>query len=178
MKVKSPTVTLDEHYFRWLESRRETAGICSEVVMVLPRPEARILTLTKSFYPLGTYNLPSGGMEPGETAEVAFAREVAEETGLEVGLCCRVGRVDHHCVFDDLNLEFTSHIMLGTQSDGHASARDAQECISGYLDASASDLSRFADHMRMLTGQWAGFGAFRATALDFVADYLAELPAL
>lgn len=173
MIVKSVTVELDEHYFRWLQSSRGDSATHSEVVMVLPRPGEKILTLTKSFYPQGTYNLPSGGIEPGERPQLAFVREVAEEIGLGVALSRRIGRIEHHCVFGDESLHFVSHVLLGSESDGPARPHDAEEQISGYLDASVSDLRRFAEHLRSLTGRWAGFGRFRATALDFVADCVA-----
>ncbi len=171
MIVKAVDVDLDEHYFHWLHSRGERSSY-SEVVMILPRPGDRVLTLTKSFYPEGTYNLPSGGIEPGETPELAFAREVSEETGLSVNLVGQIGRIEHHCLFDQSSLDFVSHVMLGTQTQEPAHAADPDESISGYIDASASDLARFSAHMRRMTGRWAGFGKFRATALDFAADWL------
>ena len=68
--------------------------------------------------------------------------------------------------------------MLGSESSGQTRASDSDEGISGYLDAGIDDLRRFAEHMRTLTGRWLGFGRFRATALDFLADYLANSPAL
>lgn len=170
MIIKAVNVELDEHYFRWLKSSRGDAATHSEVVMVLPRPGQRILTLTKSFYPEGTYSLPSGGIEHGETPEAAFAREVAEETGLDIRVCHQIGRIEHHCVSGDESLGFVSHLLLGTESCEPARTRDASEHISGYLDASAAEMRKLAEHMRGLTGRWAGFGRFRATALDLVAD--------
>lgn len=173
MIVKSVSVELDEHYFQWLRARGDRATY-GEVIMLIPRHGGKVLTLTKSFYPEGTHSLPSGGIEPGETPEVAFVREVAEETGLEVDLRCEIGCIKHHCVFGDESLDFVSYVVLGTQSDGPAHPLDSEEHISGYADASASDLRQFAEHMRSLTGRWAGFGRFRATALDFVADLMAD----
>jgi len=178
MRVEIVTIELDEHYYQWLKSARGERGTMSEVVMVLPRPGGRVLTLTKSFYPQGTYNLPSGGIEPGETPETAFTREVAEETGLDVVLRSEIGRIERHCTFGDSSLDFTSHVMLGSESDTPARPRDADESISEYVDASPADLRRFSEHMQNLTGSWAGFGRFRAVALDFVADALADSPAL
>lgn len=172
MIVRAVTTEINEHYFEWLAKRGE-AGIRSEVVMVLPRPDGRILTLTKSFYPKGTYNLPSGGIEAGETPELAFVREVAEETGLDVGLREIIGRIDHLCTCGSDSLVFISHIVLGTESATRSNPADPDESISAYKDASAADLRVFAQHMCALTGHWAGFGRFRATAMDFVADWLA-----
>lgn len=166
-------VELNEHYFEWLKSARGASTTHSEVVMVLPRPGGRTLALTKSFYPEGTYNLPSGGIDPGETPELAFAREVAEETCLDVKLDSRIGLIRHRCVYGGESLDFVSHIVLGTPSSEPAHSLDSGEGICAYLDASASELRRFAAHMRSLTGVWTGFGRFRATALDFVAEWLA-----
>ena len=171
MICKAVTVELNERHYRWLRKRGD-ARISSEVVMVLPRAHETVLTLTKSFYPEGTYNLPSGGIEGGETPELAFAREVSEETGLAVELSCQLGRIDHRCTFGAEELAFVSHVMLATKSSSVPRPSDAEEGISGFLEASASDLRRFAEHMRSLQGDWSGFGAFRATALDFVADWL------
>lgn len=178
MTVKSVAVELDAHFFNRLLTARGDMDTRSEVVMILPRNPGTILTLTKSFYPTGTFNLPSGGIHPGETPEQAFTREVAEETGLPVALQSRIGRIQHHCTFQGRSLDFTSHVMLATQSDEPPHPSDDDECISGYMDATADDLRRFADHMRSLTDRWLGFGRFRATALDFMADYLANSPDL
>lgn len=174
MIVKSVTVELDEHYFQWLKSARGDATTYSEVVMVLPRQYGKVLALTKSFYPVGTYSLPSGGIEPGETPELTFCREVAEETSLDVHLEDQIGRIEHMCVLGNEGLCFVSHVMLGAESDTPPSSHDADEQISAYVDASASDLFGFAERMRTLTGKWTGFGRFRATALDFVAEWLLQ----
>lgn len=178
MIVKAVTIELDEHYFNWLKNSRGDMNTFSEVIMIIPRPGGKILTMAKSFYPDGVYNLPSGGIHPGETPEQAFAREIAEETCLDVALRRRIGRIERRCVLKTDSLNYTSHIMLGTESAEAPRSSDEGECISAYFDAGTDDLRVFAANMRALTGKWLGFGRFRAAALDFMADYLANSPAL
>lgn len=172
MIIKSVDVEIDAHYFKWLLTARGDLDTRSGVVMVLPRPGNRVLVLTKSFYPAGIYNLPTGGINPGETPEQAFAREVIEETGLRSSFRSVIGRLDQHCTFGSERLDFTHYVVLGTQTSAPPRATANDESISAYLDASASELREFADRMRELTGTWRGFGRFRAPALDFVADWL------
>ena len=174
MIVRTENVEIDAHHFEWLVTARGNLDTRSGVVMVLPRPDNRVLVLTKSFYPPGIYNLPTGGIHPGETPEQAFAREVIEETGLHSSPRSVIGRLDQHCTFANQSLDFTHYVVLGTQTSDppHPTADD--ESISAYLDATACDLREFADRMRALTGTWRGFGRFRAPALDFVADALSS----
>ena len=175
MIVQQITQELDAHFMNRLATARGDLDTRSDVVMVLPRPGRTVLVLTKSFYPSDTYNLPSGGIHPGETPEEAFLREVAEETGLPVSVQSRIGRIKRHCFFGDTALDFTSHFILGTESTEVPHPSDDTECISGYLDANADSLRQFARNMRHMTGHWLGFGRFRATPLDFVADYLVRI---
>ena len=73
--------------------------------------ERRIVLVKRAHEPLmGQWNLPGGAVELGETLEAACAREVLEETGLEV----RVGPVIE--VFDrimfDSEREVQYHFVL------------------------------------------------------------------
>lgn len=43
-------------------------------------------------------DLPGGGVDPGESAEVAVAREFVEESGLEVAASFLLTRADHYFV--------------------------------------------------------------------------------
>jgi 8-oxo-dGTP diphosphatase len=55
----------------------------------------RLLVILRSQPPAeGTWSLPGGRIEPGESAESACVREVAEETGLAVEVVRHVGRID------------------------------------------------------------------------------------
>lgn len=177
MIVKRISVELDRNHIDRLSNERGDMNTFSEVIMVLPRPGGKILTLTKSFYPDSIFNLPSGGIHPGESPEEAFAREVVEETSLPVMIESHIGRIEHHCYYKDQSLDFTSHVILGAESSQTPHPADEEECISAYFDAGVDDLRRFTANMRALTGRWLGFGRFRATALKFISEYLANLPA-
>ena len=58
----------------------------------------------------GTWSLPGGHIEPGETARAAAVREVAEETGLAITLD---GLVDvHDAIFRDGEGSLRAHYVL------------------------------------------------------------------
>ena len=57
-----------------------------EVAVVVHRPGGRFLVLLRSPLRGGYWNLVAGGVEPGELADGAAARELAEETGLTAPL--------------------------------------------------------------------------------------------
>jgi 8-oxo-dGTP diphosphatase len=103
---------------------RPVAGV-GAVVIVLPEDRGRIsfaggmpdgpgvLLVKRRFPPLeGRWSLPGGALELGETLEAAIAREVVEETGLDVAIGSIVevfdrilrdaeGRVQYHFVLVD-----------------------------------------------------------------------------
>lgn len=65
----------------------DTEGITKHVVgAVIPNPGGKVLLLrrTADDYLGGLWELPSGGVDAGETLTEALHREVAEETGLTV----------------------------------------------------------------------------------------------
>ncbi len=169
MIAQHTVIEVDEEYFDYMANRK---GSRSEVVMILPRPAGTVLTLTKIFYPDGLYNLPSGRMEVGETYQEAFAREITEETGLNATYRSVVGRIDHTLTCAKGQMNFTSYLILGTESSKTPRSSDITEQIAGYRDAGIDDLRDSAKQMKSLGGRWLGFGRFRAVAIEFVADYL------
>ena len=62
---------------------------------VLHDDAGRLLLVLRGRAPAaGTWSLPGGRVEPGESDAVAVRRELREETGLEVEVGAEVGRVD------------------------------------------------------------------------------------
>jgi NAD+ diphosphatase len=73
------------------------------VIMLVTRGEAALMGRSRHFPP-GMYSTLAGFVEPGESLEEAVAREVREETGVEVGA------VDYH---SSQPWPFPANIMLG-----------------------------------------------------------------
>lgn len=64
----------------------------SAVAGILVNPAGELLLLQRAKDPAkGKLSLPGGFLDPGETAEEGLAREIREETGLEVGGFSYVG---------------------------------------------------------------------------------------
>jgi NAD+ diphosphatase len=55
------------------------------VIMLVTDPDDRCLLARNAMWPQGRVSILAGFVEPGESAEQAVAREVLEETGIEVG---------------------------------------------------------------------------------------------
>jgi ADP-ribose pyrophosphatase YjhB (NUDIX family) len=103
----------------------------------------RVLLIRRGHEPLkGQWSLPGGGVEVGETLESAIAREVREETGLdvEVGPIVEVldrisrdagGRVEHHFVLVDFVCRATGGV-LGGASDADAAEWVPLEQMTAY----------------------------------------------
>ncbi len=140
-----------------------------EVVLVIRRPNGRLILHTKSFYPADTYRLPSGGIRQGENVLDATWREVQEETGLEVELERFLGLLEYELQHRDEKLPFVSYVFLMRERGGHLAPQDESEQITAFREVSIDELAMVAEALRSLPAPWGDWGAFRALAHEFVA---------
>lgn len=158
-------------FLEYLRSHRESDGPMSEVVMVLPRPDDRVLLVTKAFYPQSVYRLPSGRLKAGESPYDAFVRESLEETGLASRPVLTISTITLRCRSASDALEVISHVLLGSMTSEEPRAVDMEENISGFCEVRVSELRAVAERLNSLQGSWKDWGMFRSPAHMVVADY-------
>lgn len=102
---------------------RPTVGVGA----VILDDDGRLLCVKRGRAPaMGSWSLPGGRIEAGETAAEAVAREVFEETGLVVEVGDLVGHVD--IISDDRHyvvLDFVATVVGGTAEAGDDAAEVA-----------------------------------------------------
>ncbi|HEY2507065.1 MAG TPA: CoA pyrophosphatase [Streptosporangiaceae bacterium] len=86
--------------FRRIEAVRPELRQASVAVCVVATPETDVLVITRRASSLrshaGQWALPGGRREPGESAETAALRELAEETGLRLPASAVLGLLDDY----------------------------------------------------------------------------------
>lgn len=80
--------------------------------------DGRVLLVRHTYMP--GWHLPGGGVEPGESAEAALARELVEEAGVEI-----TGPVRVHGVFHNPLVAPRDHVLVFVVRD-HRPAPDAR----------------------------------------------------
>lgn len=96
------------------------------------------------------WSLPKGHVEPGETAEAAAVREVAEETGIAGRVVAPLGTIDFWFVAEDRRVHKTVHHYLLRFLDGELSDHDLEVTEVAWvpLDELPSRLA-YADERRL-----------------------------
>ncbi len=151
---------------------RNAARRDGEVVLAIRRPEGRLLLHTKPFYPPGTWRLPSGGIERGESPDAAARRETAEETGLPGRLERLLGVLTYEVHAAGTRVCFASAVFLMAAPPRRPAAQDSDEKISGYRWIWPADLGTIAARLQQLPAEWNDWGRFRALAHLLVAQSL------
>ncbi|MBK9943287.1 MAG: NUDIX hydrolase [Kouleothrix sp.] len=154
-----------------------------EVCMVVRRPDGTLITAIKTFYPPGAFRLLTGGVHHGEPIADALAREVAEETGLEV-IVRRFLAVIEYTAPVIAPRRFATFAFLLDEIGGRLAVHDPAERIGAFHCLAADALPALADtlasipdrHDDEIHGSWHDWGSFRAIAHRVVYAALREDP--
>ncbi len=157
----------------WREKLAKRRG---EVVLVIRRPNGRILLHSKGFYPAGTYRLLSGGIEESESVLDALRREVQEETGLTVKIERFLGLLEYEFHYQGETMPFVSYVFFLRERGGVLAPGDESEAITAFREASVDEIGAVARALRSLPGDWEDWGQFRALAHAFVAEAACSKP--
>ncbi len=141
-----------------------------EVCMVIRRPNGRLLTMIKTFYPRGGYRLMTGGINFGEPILDALLRETYEETGLEVQVSRFLAAVSYHVSSLSPQARFYTFAFLLDEISGTLGAIDLEERVESYHEILPSDLPALADFLARVPshtnkdfgGDWHDWGIFRS----------------
>lgn len=146
----------------------------AEIVLVIPRPQQRVLLHTKDFYPPAAYRLPTGGIEDGEQISAAARRELGEETGLPIDLAQFIGIVEYTFIERRGRTRFVSYVWLTERADAAPQAVDADEHISEFREVEWRELENVAQALERLPGDWGDWGRWRAIPHRLVLAAMAD----
>ncbi len=143
-----------------------------EVVLFIQRPNGNLILHTKSFYPAGTFRVPSGGIRKGESLLDAVRRESGEETGLRVVVQRFLAVVEFEFHWQGRTLSLPSHLFLAREVGGQLQARDAHENITGFSEVTPAELESVAQRLENVPADWRDWGRFRAVPHRLAAALL------
>jgi 8-oxo-dGTP diphosphatase len=157
----------EEEFEYW---QKKSTGRRGEVVLVIRRPNGRVLLHTKGFYPPGVYRLPSGGVRWGEEVLSAVHRETREETGLDVEVERFLGFIEYEFRHAGQVLPFVSYIFVIREIGGQLAPQDVDEEITAFREVPPEELEEVAWELEALGGEWRDWGRFRALAHRLVSE--------
>jgi ADP-ribose pyrophosphatase YjhB (NUDIX family) len=139
-----------------------------EVCMVVRRPNGRLLTMTKTFYPRGVSRLPTGGINHGEPILAALLRETSEETGLQVEVRRFLAAIAYRS--GGTAPVFYTFAFLLDEVGGTLGTLDQGERVEAFFEVEAGSLPEVAAKLERvesvysseIEGYWGDWGRFRA----------------
>src|SRR5260221_4747034 len=141
-----------------------------EACMVVRRPNGKVLTMIKTFYPKGAYRLPNGGISHGEGVLAALLRETTEETGLQVEVRRFLAAVAYRTTITGEEPVFYTFAFLLDEMGGTLTVLDESEQVEDFREVEPADLLKLAEYLEQLgaeysqalQGQVGDWGQFRA----------------
>jgi 8-oxo-dGTP pyrophosphatase MutT (NUDIX family) len=155
-----------------------------EVCMVVRRPNGRLITARKTFYPAGAFRLLTGGISHGESILDALLRETAEETGLDTAVRRFLAAIEYRVIAQDDSQvgAFYTFALLLDEIGGTLQCADPHERLDEFREITIDDLPRIADQLDSLgqgfdpeiNGRWRDWGRFRAVIHRVVYESLRD----
>jgi 8-oxo-dGTP pyrophosphatase MutT (NUDIX family) len=138
-----------------------------EVCMVVRRPNGRLITGTKAFYPHRVFRLLTGGVEAEEGVLDALRRETLEETGLETQVTRFLAAVAYRFPAPAARataplsaaasmpagphpVRFCTFAFLLDEAGGTLGALDEAERLDEYREIEPADLAAMAEELETL----------------------------
>ena len=118
--------------------KAKTASAVSAGGVVVQRVEDQIQVALVGNSQRGTWYLPKGGLDKGETIEQAAVREVLEETGLDVNMIRPVRSIQYWFNARGTRIHKTVHYFLMEATGGDFSRRDAENDRAAWFDLAAA----------------------------------------
>lgn len=172
------TCTMDvshETFHTWIRKISTGPVACrGEVVMVVVRPNGKLLLHTKHFYPQGVYRLLSGRVLWPDTVEATLRRELKEETSLKVKVERFLALIEYELHCKGNCIPFVSYVFELREVGGQLCCLDDREGITDFREASPGELSSVAAQLERLEPQWRDWGNFRAIAHRIVEELLGD----
>lgn len=164
--------------------------------MVVRRPNGRLITAIKTFYPPGAFRLLTGGVGHGELIEAALLREVAEETSLEVVVRRFLTVIEYQldspvvpgppsvAPIDEPQTTgqyyFATFAFLLDEVGGTLESHDPAERIGAFREVAPNELPMMAEMFDrvddrfdpVIGGSWGDWGRFRAVVHRVVYEAL------
>jgi 8-oxo-dGTP pyrophosphatase MutT (NUDIX family) len=157
-----------------------------EVCMVVRRPNGKLITATKTFYPPGAFRLLTGGIHHGEKILDALLRETEEETGLTVEVRRFLAVVSYRMPVKKpaRPTSFTTFAFLLDETGGTLQCLDAGERLGEFREIAVEELPALAGYLDALAaepsaeihGKWHDWGRFRAVIHRAVYEALTGGP--
>ena len=145
----------------WAILKESQLGGRAHDVTVYVQRGAELAVIAKHGYPPGVYRAPSGGVLPGESMEQGIAREMMEETGLEIRLRRYLLKMAVEFSRGGETVHWTTHVFTAEAISTRLEPQDLHEIrearwvslqeLSGPIDAalraSASAGLRYRSHL-------------------------------